>query len=388
LKPVISILVPTRNRPIQLASLMLIIQKCTDSRIEFLISDNSDSPAHQLSSFGNITFFRPERILNMTDHWNFLFHKSKGKYIAFVGDDDAFLPSALEELCSSLEHESPDLVWTQAAGYVWPSGDSSGNFFQSIKRKTQRIELSKARLKLLKLTSLDLPIPYNYALVKKELILEFLRKNPSENFFSSRVPDVNSGVKILFLASTQFEYKRLTFISGASPLSNGLLTRTNQEHPVALEFNNPEFNPITIRPESKIKEISPFGFVTFFEAIEDSLFQLGKKLICNEKIVAFRSVFQSSCPRQQLDISLKTWSQYRRTLEVAYLLNGIRNMPFSSFMESMLKRFSLVLKVIFQRESVLIIRGPGIASTSNLVSYLEANEAIFSRKMFVKVHVK
>jgi dihydrofolate synthase/folylpolyglutamate synthase len=74
-------------------------------------------------------------------------------------------------------------------------------------------------------------------------------------------------VKILFFAKTQFEFKRLTFISGASPLSNGLLTRTKQDHPVTLEFNNPEFNPITLRPDSRIKEISPFGFVTFFEAI-------------------------------------------------------------------------------------------------------------------------
>jgi hypothetical protein len=324
----------------------------------------------------------------MTDHWNFLFHKAKGKYITFVGDDDAFLPTALVQLCDSLKQIDPDLVWTQTAGYGWPSGDSFGNFFQLIRRKSERIDLSKARLRLLKLDSLDLPIPYNYALVKREVVTDFLQKNPDENFFSSRVPDVNSGVKILFLAKTQFEFERLTFISGASPLSNGLLTRTKQDHPVTLEFNNPEFNPITIRPDSRIKEISPFGFVTFFEAIEESLLQLGERLQCSDRVVAFRSVFLSSFPEKQLEISLKTWDKYPKTLKIAYLLIGIRNKRMTIYLESNFKRFLLLLKVAFRKECVVVIKGPGIENTSSLVNYLEASNVIFSRKMITKLYVK
>lgn len=388
MNPIISILVPTRNRPLQLASLISIIRKCTDVRIEFLISDNSDLPSHQISSFENVTFFRPEQVLNMTDHWNFLFHKAKGKYITFVGDDDAFLPTALVKLCDSLEQIDPDLVWTQTAGYGWPSGDSFGNFFQSIRRKNERIDLSKARLRLLKLDSLDLPIPYNYALVKKDVIVEFLQKNPNENFFSSRVPDVNSGVKILFLAKTQFEFKRLTFISGASPLSNGLLTRTKQDHPVTLEFNNPEFNPITLRPDSRIKEISPFGFVTFFEAIEESLLQLGERLQCSDRVVAFRSVFLSSFPKQQLEISLRDWHQHKKTLRTAYRLNALRNLRVSIYLESLLKRSLLALEIVLRSQRVLILNGPGIENTASLVSYLERNEATLRSKMFNRIYIE
>jgi hypothetical protein len=388
LNPIISILVPTRNRPVQLASLISIIRKCADVRIEFLISDNSDSPSHHLSSFENVTFFRPEQALNMTDHWNFLFHKAKGKYITFVGDDDAFLPTALLQLCDSLEQIDPDLVWTQTAGYGWPSGDSFGNFFQLIRRKSERIDLSKARLRLLKLDSLDLPIPYNYALVKREIVIEFLQKNPNENFFSSRVPDVNSGVKILFLAKTQFEFKRLTFISGASPLSNGLLTRTKQDHPVTLEFNNPEFNPINLRPDSRIKEISPFGFVTFFEAIEESLLQLGERLQCSDRVVAFRSVFLSSFPKQQLEISLRVWHQHKKTLRMASWLNALRNRRICKYLESLMKRSLLALRIVLRSQRVVIINGPGIENTSSLVKYLEASNVTFSRKMITKLYVK
>lgn len=388
MNPIISILVPTRNRPLQLASLISIIRKCADVRIEFLISDNSDSPSHHFTSSENVTFFRPEQVLNMTDHWNFLFHKARGKYITFVGDDDAFLPTALAQLCDSLEQIDPDLVWTQTAGYGWPSGDSFGNFFQSIRRNSKRIELSKARLRLLKLDSLDLPIPYNYALVKREVIVEFLHKNLNENFFSSRVPDVNSGVKILFLAKTQFEFKRLTFISGASPLSNGLLTRTKQDHPVTLEFNNPEFNPITLRPDSRIKEISPFGFVTFFEAIEESLLQLGEKLQCSDRVVAFRSVFLSSFPEQQLEISLRAWHQHKKTLRTAYRLNALRNLRVCIHLESLLKRSLLALKIVLRSQRVVILNGPGIENTASLVSYLETNETTLRSKTFNRIYIE
>jgi glycosyltransferase involved in cell wall biosynthesis len=386
--PVISILIPTRNRPEQLESLISIIQKCPDDRVEFLISDNSDSPSHHLSSFENVSFFRPERVLNMTEHWNFLFHKSKGKYITFVGDDDAFLPSSLVQLCSTLEAIEPDLVWTQAAGFGWPSSDSSGNFFQTTRRKIKRLELSKARTRLLKLDSLDLPIPYNYALVRREVILNFLNENPGENFFSSRVPDVNSGVKILFLAESQLHYQKLTFISGASPLSNGLLTRTQQGHPVSLEFNNPKFNPIAFRPDSKVKEISPFGFVTFFEAIEESLLQLGENLLCSDRVIAFRSVFLSSFPKQQLEISLRTWPRYRSLIQVAYLLHGLRKSRAVSILESVTNKVLSLTKILLRKESVVILKGPGLNNTASLIDYLEANIADFSRKMFVKIYVK
>jgi hypothetical protein len=324
----------------------------------------------------------------MTDHWNFLFHKASGKYITYIGDDDAFLPSALEDLCNSLELRDPDLIWTQPAGYGWPNQEFDGNFFQTVRGKKQRVNLHRARQRLLKLESLDIPIPYNYALFKRDVALRFLQENPNENFFSSRVPDINSGVKVLFLARTQYDYKRLTFISGASPLSNGLLTRTDQDHPVALEFNNPEFNPISFRLDSKIKDISPFGFVTYFEAIEESLLQLGVKLKCNDRTVAFRSVLQSSFPKQQLEISLKVWSRNRISLRLAFLLSRVRQNPVLMYLTRFIHHASLASKVVFQREKVVIIKGPGIDNTFNLVNYLEANYASISSKAFTKMYVR
>jgi glycosyltransferase involved in cell wall biosynthesis len=386
--PLISVLVPTRNRASYLSSLISIIEKCPDARIEFLVSDNSDQLGVTPSSVGNVTYLRPERVLNMTDHWNYLFNKASGKYVTFVGDDDAFIPSALVDLCDTLEHTDPDLVWTETAGYGWPTPGIDGNFFQRIKLKNERISLENAREQILKLESLDLPIPYNKALVKRKVILHFLENHPGENFFSSRVPDVNAGVKVLFLSESQFVFNELTFISGASPMSNGLLTRTNQNHPVTLEFNNPEFNPLTARSDSQIKEISPFGFVTYFEAIEESLLQLGEKLLCSPTKVAFRSVFESSFPKQQLEISMKLWKKHSLFLKYAYFLTQISTLKFVSYLIETLKRVNMGLKVLLRREKFLIIRGPGINDTCALVAYLERNGTILERKFIAKIFLQ
>jgi glycosyltransferase involved in cell wall biosynthesis len=388
LNPIISILVPTRNRPLQLASLISIIRKCPDVRIEFLISDNSDSPSEYLSSFENVTFFRPEQVLNMTDHWNFLFHKAKGKYITFVGDDDAFLPTALAQLCDSLEQIDPDLVWTQTAGYGWPSIDSFGNFFQIVQENPQRVSLEKARQVLLKLDTIDLPTPYNYTLLKRQIVLKFLQDNPNELFFSSRVPDINAGVKALLLSRTQFVFSRLTFISGASLMSNGLLARTNQDHPIKLEFEDPKFNPLKNRPDSKIQEVCPFGFVTYFEAIEESVLQLGEKIQCKSYVVAFRSVFQSSFPGQQLEISMRLWRQHKGVLVLAFLLNRLYRFKLIVHLKKNLTKILLYLKIVSRRSRLIILRGPGINDTLSLVDFLEKNESRLSRRFLTKQYVE
>lgn len=387
MKPLISILIPTRNRAKFLSSLISIVEDCPDERIEFLISDNSDQFGALPTSEGNVTYLRQEKVLNMTDHWNFLFQKASGKYITFVGDDDAFMPSALIELCNHLEKMDPDLVWTQSAGYGWPTPGSEGNFYQRRQKSTIRISLEQARSELLNLDSLDLPILYNRALLKRKIVSQFVLEHPGERFFSSRIPDINSGVKALFLSKTQYWYEELTFISGASPLSNGLLTRTNQKHPVALEFNDPIFNPVSLRVESQIKEVSPFGFVTYLEAIEESLLQLGQTLTSTSRSIAFKSVFKSSFPEQQLTISSKVWKKHTITLYFAFILSKVRKNKFALILASTANRVNMVLRTILRREEFVIIRGPGISDTHRLVNFLEANKSILSRKSFVKIYV-
>jgi hypothetical protein len=53
-----------------------------------------------------------------------------------------------------------------------------------------------------------------------------------------------------------------------------------------------------------------------------------------------------------------------------------------------LKSINMLLNVTLRREKVLIIRGPGINNTANLVDYLETNKNIFARKFMTRIYLK
>ena len=353
-------------------SLLKIIEITSTEMTEFIISDNSDEPLELKCFKDNVKIVRPTKTLNMTDHWNFLFEHASGSFLTFIGDDDAFIPSALEKLCVYLKQTNCDLVWTPNAGYVWPNGAVEGNYFQIKEKRSNLKSLESARAQILRLDpSCRIPIPYNSAVVSKKLILDYIRDNPKERFFSSRIPDINAGVKILFLARSQAEFNETTFVSGSSSLSNGLLTRSDKNHEVTREFQSSTFNPISSREGSWISEVHPFGFITFYEAIEESILQLGYRFKCKSSKIAFKSVFHSSYPKEQLDISIRTWPHLKLTIRIAYLAKRLSTVRGYSYIVSIFEKARMGIKAISGRTTLIIIRGPGISDTDKLVAFLE-----------------
>lgn len=368
----LSVLVPTRNRADQLSSLLAILERCKSDRIEFLVSDNSDLPHNRTSANGAIKFFRPTSILNMTDHWNFLASKATGKYLTFVGDDDAVLPGNLEVLVNFLETTNADLVWTPTSGYVWPNGSSPGVFYREKRVSGKLPDLSVSRMKMARMDlKVKLPTPYNSTVFRRELLQLFEQEHESERFFSSRIPDVNAGAKLLFLARTQASFDFTVFVSGASSSSNGVLVRTKPTHPRAMEFNNSSQNPLPSRGGWIPGQVPPFGYITFFEAVQESLIQLGVSQTRSKLLTAFRSVLLSSSPSQQLQISRAMWPQFQKYLTFAYLLGTIRGLKSIRFLNANLGKLGVMFRVLVGISSVVSIRGLALSSTSNLVDYLE-----------------
>lgn len=381
----LSVLVPTRNRADQLRSLITILERCKSDQIEFLVSDNSDLPLNLTSANGAVKFFRPTSILNMTDHWNFLASKATGKYLTFVGDDDAVLPENLEALVNFLGTTNADLVWTPSAGYVWPNGSSPGVFYREKRVSGKLSELSASRRRIARMDlKVKLPTPYNSTVFRRELLQLFEQEHESERFFSSRIPDVNAGAKLLFLARTQANFDFTVFVSGASSSSNGLLVRAKPTHPRAMEFNNSSLNPLPSRGGWIPGQIPPFGYITFFEAIQESLIQLGVSQTHSKLFTAFRSVFLSSSPSQQLRISRAMWPRFQKYLAFAYFLGIIRGLKSIRFLTTNLGKLGVMFRVLVGMSSVVSLRGPVLSSTSNLVDYLEESGVLNRRTGLVR----
>lgn len=99
--PLLTILIPTRNRPIEIHAMAsnLIYMLRGNSTVEILISDNSDYPIKNNYTGNNIRIVRPKDVLDTAEE-NLFFglSQAQGTYIWPLGDDDIVLKHGLEKL--------------------------------------------------------------------------------------------------------------------------------------------------------------------------------------------------------------------------------------------------------------------------------------------------
>lgn len=125
MKPKFSVVIPTRARP---ETLRYTLQTCLDQDCddyEIVVCDNCSPPETQrvVEEFNSkhIVYFRSARPLSMRENWELAFSKSSGKYVMFIGDDDALSPFALMRLEEFIaQHDVLAVTW-RCAVYAWPN---------------------------------------------------------------------------------------------------------------------------------------------------------------------------------------------------------------------------------------------------------------------------
>jgi len=102
--PLISIGIPTYNRPIGLEKTINCFIKQTYFNLEIIISDNNseDLKVQQLcKKYSNqdsrIRYFRQKENIGMYENFKFVLQKAKGKYFMWASDDDVFYNNFIEE---------------------------------------------------------------------------------------------------------------------------------------------------------------------------------------------------------------------------------------------------------------------------------------------------
>lgn len=138
-RPLLSIVIPTRERADCLSKCLDAATACKDPRIEFVVSDNAfkDSAASIVASKrdGRIRYVNTGKRVPDAANLEYAFASTTGAYLMHCGDADAVLPGGVRALLDLLETARPDLVnWPQAA-FVWPDKDAEGGYLQ-LKRTT------------------------------------------------------------------------------------------------------------------------------------------------------------------------------------------------------------------------------------------------------------
>ncbi|MFN6584801.1 MAG: glycosyltransferase family 2 protein [Aulosira sp. ZfuVER01] len=126
-EPLVSVVIPTYNRPEYLKQAIASAVKQTYQNIEIIVCDNcsTENPQAIVESFNDsrIQFWRHSQNIGMIANQMYGFKMARGKYVASLHDDDIWNEDFLAKLVPPLE-ENPDLILAFCDQYII---DAQGN---------------------------------------------------------------------------------------------------------------------------------------------------------------------------------------------------------------------------------------------------------------------
>jgi len=127
----ISICIPAYNRPKELYRLLSSIDSDEQQKIEIIICEDKSPKREQISQIVNkyisesnykIKYFENEFNLGYDKNLRELISKASGDFIVFMGDDDTFIPNALDKLIKFLESNNSLGYMLKSHQYIFKDG--------------------------------------------------------------------------------------------------------------------------------------------------------------------------------------------------------------------------------------------------------------------------
>jgi glycosyltransferase involved in cell wall biosynthesis len=124
-RPILSIIIPTKNRAKYVVPCVLSLMKISATDIEIVVQDNSDNDQTDfgiasLTMDARLRYNRCADQLSMSDNFTKGLEVALGEYIAFLGDDDGVNPEVVEAVRWAKAEGLDALVGCEAAAYFWP----------------------------------------------------------------------------------------------------------------------------------------------------------------------------------------------------------------------------------------------------------------------------
>lgn len=232
--PVLSIVVPTRNRADTLQHCLATIvgQKgVSDDDYEIVVSDNNSSPETRqvVESFDapTLRYVRSDRDLCMAHNYEFGVSQARGDYVLAVGDDDGVLAYAVRHLLSLIrDHDRPPAIHWRRALYTWPTIASPGdaNFLSIPATRYKTIDNGRAMLRRAAAGEIgadSLPM-INCSIIRRDLIDK--HKHRVGRMFVNPNADVYTGYAFAYLAEEYISLSTTFTVAGLSRHSTGVAT--------------------------------------------------------------------------------------------------------------------------------------------------------------------
>jgi glycosyltransferase involved in cell wall biosynthesis len=149
-RPLISIVIPTRERAATLEHTLRSALKQSATSYEVLVSDNASqdrTPATVAAlSDSRIRYVRAEQRLSMCENWEFALTHVRGQYVMYIGDDDAVMPNGIDRLIELMAvRPSRAYLWPTPI-YTWPIDGQSPEVTYIPRLQSQPHELDLVRM--------------------------------------------------------------------------------------------------------------------------------------------------------------------------------------------------------------------------------------------------
>ena len=224
--PVISLIIPTRERCETLRYTLKTAVDQASANYEIIVSDNysKDDTKKVVEEFNDsrIKYLNTGERLSMCDNWDFALKHVEGDYVIIIGDDDGVMPGAIDKLQKFIESESSPIYFWRTHEYFWPINDvpplisyvarPSKPFEMNLKKKAKfSIRWGGWRYG-------TLPLLYHAAVSRD--ILDRIREKTGRVFHSTN-PDVFMAFALPVFSDKAINIGSSITVNGRSAKSNG-----------------------------------------------------------------------------------------------------------------------------------------------------------------------
>lgn len=214
--PLISIVIPTRNRPKLVSETLSSIAQCEYSvRYEVIISDNSDLGQDYSGPLHGAYYFKHPRRLTMAENWQFACEQARGEWLLILPDKSRLCKDALRRL-KDLATLSPWLLITWRIRW-WEDRYCEPETPAVIAKTFTDIESYNSLFKLNFFKHDIFPHGYN---------MMFRRDALKPGLFDGTCPDYTAGINLLKYFNNYHTFLPITYISPRHKpdYSNGMQT--------------------------------------------------------------------------------------------------------------------------------------------------------------------
>lgn len=226
MSPVLSIVIPTRERSAYVTHAIRTCLAESGKDVEVVVLDNASvdrtrDAVHAIDD-ERVRYFRSDRRLSMRQNFERGFGVARGEIIGFIGDDDGVLPGACAAVIEHLASSDVGAVVGARAHYFWPDLHGPRENVGLLPRGSGSERLNSVRELRSVLRHADYyRVPCIYHGFVKRSVVDRVRERQAGIFFLSNNVDIFSAVALSMEdIGYVFSHEPLV-INGASSRSNG-----------------------------------------------------------------------------------------------------------------------------------------------------------------------